>query len=323
VVRDKDGNDLVVLKKAVLDQMDVQLRKGHLLFWYGVKKISEDEETKAIYVTNLKTLKTELVRIQNHIKQYIVSPNAKKIAFLYDSINLLLVYDLETKEAKKIEKRRLDKSKDRYIPLIPSLDAYPENCSYDLLGWSSDDRDLWFLYYSNQKSTFMRWRDGELQHFDYRDDFRKNTYGTTTYARRNGFYPDKGWVLHHVPPDGEELFVSDLVHRRTVSLGGSMVPFHSFFPIWCRKGETPIKSRHECVYIEKVTELLPPLPEVKPVDKQPEAPEERDEVKSKEREPDSAASVIIALGVACLVVLGAVFVFVFYRKRKGLIKPVR
>jgi hypothetical protein len=113
VVKDKKGNDIITLVKAVMAPLETQLRKGHLLFWYGRKKISEEEETSKLFVTNLKTFNTETVWTPSRTKQTIVSPNAKKIAFLYDNIDLLLVYDLENKEAKKIEKRRLDKSNGR------------------------------------------------------------------------------------------------------------------------------------------------------------------------------------------------------------------
>ena len=118
----------------------------------------------------------------------------------------------------RTKERQWDEEQARLVWFVPRRgEGFTGHCRYDLLGWTTDGRDLWFMYYCDKKSTFIRWGEGKLTHYNYRDAFPKSSYGLFT-----SFHPDRGWVFHLDPSDpnrSKDLFVSDLIGRHTINLG--------------------------------------------------------------------------------------------------------
>jgi hypothetical protein len=222
-VLDSAGNELFLLEGASYRHILIQFCSDHLLYWIKYRDGTIDPSLFGIIETNLKTGVSRSVAERGG-REIMVSPDCRKMAVTGGGLDII---DIATGETRHI----VEQSKHRPYHAVGWPARVPFTGIVRLLGWSRDSRDLWSYFDDIGTVAFFRLRGEAFMYYDYLDRFSipGRSPPTVEERHRQAFNPDRGWVLHYVPRDrrdkkrlgyGEdELLLTDLVNRKTVSLG--------------------------------------------------------------------------------------------------------
>ncbi|MCP4678494.1 MAG: PEGA domain-containing protein [Deltaproteobacteria bacterium] len=263
-VIDAKGKKVFLLKSGCRYPNCFQVRQNTLLFWKSGAEFR---------ITDLKTRCTRSIyRLDSH--GFLVSPNGKQIAITNGA--WLTIVNVATGKSQKVLSWH---DKGREVPGWDEQARYGKTV-VEILGWSDNGRDLWFLLHNDKTNEvgFVRYRDGKLRLFDFINHLerglRLGTYYGKKYKTRDAFNPTRGWLLHierikKLPKSdltrrnrgNYELLLTDLENRISISLG---MPTNGDLggspPVWLNDNAFAYASDDTCYTIHDTQAYLPNNP---------------------------------------------------------------
>lgn len=218
-VVDRRGHRIAELKDLPYMEEAAQLRQGHLLFWIS----APPSEGSALMRTDLRTGRSTLVYkgIGSVLPAMLISTSGRHI-MIARGLDLISV-DLSTSTPHVVT---LTPASLGFAGATFSLDEHdPQKATmYNLLAWSSDERDFWLYVPRGKGAAFVRLRDGTAQRMGELDE-GFFALARDVQSQRQIFNANSGLVFHYSDRPGtnlwsyEYLWLTDLTTNQSVLLG--------------------------------------------------------------------------------------------------------